>query len=379
MRIARIAGIDVFVHPSWLFVFALVTWSLSSDIGPLRHLELAQHQRFVLGTLGAAVLFLSVLAHELAYAFAARRSDLRVRAITLFLFGGVSRFEDEPAKAPAAAWIALVGPLVNVVLAGIFAALAAVDVLSTPLGALFRLLAGANLMLGALNLLPAYPLDGGRILHTFIWRRTGDRMRASIISSRVGRLFALGFVGYGIYVTFASGSATGLWITFMGWFLLQAGSVEEAHALVARSLSGHSALELASVPDETLPADATAHEALAVILRSKNGAVPVNLGDRCIGILTGEDFHKLKGRLARSVYVTSLMTRIDDLERVAPSTPATDALRLLKRSGRCALAVMDAEGNLLGFFNHDATMRWVAADLQPTAPVFANVRRYGRR
>jgi len=373
LRIARIFGIDVAIHPSWLFVFALGTWSLSSDIGPLRHLELAQSGRFVIGTLGALLLFCSVLVHELAHSLAARRSGLRVRGITLFLFGGVSNFEDEPASAPSSAWISLVGPLVNFALAAAFFAFVATHALSAPLTTLFRYLAGANVMLGAFNLLPAYPLDGGRVLHALVWRGTGDRMRATIISARVGRCFAALFIAFGIYQTLAAGFGSGLWITFVGWFLLQAGTAEESQALIARSLRGYTVADIASAPGEPLPADATTEEVLAALARSRNAAIPVRLGERSIGVVTYRDIAKLSGSDDTSVYVTALMTRIDDVERIAPGTPAPEAVLRLKQSARSELAVIDADGNLIGFFNQDGIGRWLASRVHRKRRIVAGV------
>jgi Zn-dependent protease len=368
MRIARILGIDVIIHPSWLFVFGFVTWWLSSDGGPLRYLGLSPFQRIVLGTLGAFLLWFSVLLHNLTHALAARRSGLSVQQIGLSVFGEVSSVDDESRGATSSAWISLLGPLVNFALAGVFFAFVAWPALSTPLTTMLRYVASANVALGIFNLLPAYPLDAGHALHTLLLRWTGDRMRASIISVRIGRVVALLLMSFGVFEIVTVGVGNGLWIAFVGWFLLQAASMQELQARIARLLDGHSAAEVASAPDEPLPADATAADALAAILQSGNGAIPVTLGGRCLGVIRQEDFSKLAGSDYQSTYATALMTRIEDVERVAPAASATDALVRLKQCGRSVIAVMDSDNNVVGVFGRNGVLRWLALNVQGTAP-----------
>jgi Zn-dependent protease len=366
MRIARILGIDVIIHPSLLFVFAFVTWWLSSDGGPLRYLGLSPFQRIVLGTLGALLLWFSVLLHDLTHALAARRSGLSVHQIGLSVFGEVSSV-DESRNAAGSAWISLLGPVVNFALAGVFFAFVAWPALSTPLTTMFRYVASANVALGIFNLLPAYPLDAGHALHALLLRRTGDRMRASIISARIGRVVALLLMSFGVFESFTVGFGNGLWIAFVGWFLLQAAGMQELQARIARLLDGHSVAEVASAPDKPLPADATAADALAAILQSGNGAIPVTLGGRCLGVIRQEDFSKLVGSDYQSTYATALMTRIEDVERVAPAASATDALVRLKQCGRSVIAVMDSDNNVVGFFGRNGVLRWLAVHVQGTA------------
>ena len=177
MRIGTLFGIEITVHVSWIFIFALVAWALSNPVGPLQLASSNAAVRAVLGIAGSLLFFGSVLTHELAHSLLARSRGIPVRGITLFVFGGVSLFEGDPGDAPAEAWISGIGPLTSLVLGGLFWGLAALTPVAA-LAALFRYLSVANVVLAAFNFLPAYPLDGGRVLHALIWRATRSRSRA---------------------------------------------------------------------------------------------------------------------------------------------------------------------------------------------------------
>src|SRR5271166_4257881 len=215
MRVARIFGIDIYIDPSWFLIFVLLAWMLSSDVGPLRSAGLSPGDRALLGILTALFFFASVLVHELAHSVAARMRGLPVSRITLFIFGGVSQIGGDFESATGEGWIAFVGPLSSLVLSALFYLVAQALGPNSAIGLGASYLAWANGVLAIFNLLPAYPLDGGKVLHSLIWRATGDRRRATRIAAGVGQSIALLMVVLGIFMSFTVGFFNGLWIAFI--------------------------------------------------------------------------------------------------------------------------------------------------------------------
>ncbi len=366
MRIGRLFGIDIVVDISWLFIFALVTWSLDSAAGPFRSAALTPLQRALLAAGTSLLFFASVLLHELSHSLVARAKGIPITEIRLFLFGGVSRFAQEPKTAPSAAWIALVGPLTSIALAFVLAACAALAKFGTPLGIAFAYLAAANALLGAFNLLPAFPLDGGRVLHALLWAKTHDRNRATAIAVRIGAVVAWLLIAAGVAETLAFGFASGgLWYTFIGWFILQAGQSEVRATKLEHSLEGRSALVLAKPAAETLPADTRADVAFKTMLAKGVRALPVTVAGQFVGLVTLHDFAHAGAEPLERSYVTALMKRAADVTTLAPTAKAGDALRLLGESGFHQLPVVDADGTFLGFVTRESVIEWVAQDRDP--------------
>ncbi|HYZ15863.1 MAG TPA: site-2 protease family protein [Candidatus Acidoferrum sp.] len=236
VTLGRLFGICVGVHVSWLIVYALMTFALA------RGLEmLPAAQAYAFGAVCALALFASVVAHEFAHALVARRFGVRTAAITLFLFGGVATLDEEPPSPRAEVFIALAGPALSAVLAGLsFAALVAVERLipgrfGTALGLLTAYLAIANGVLAVFNLVPAYPMDGGRVLRALLWRARRDRLSATRIAAGIAIGFALAFVAAGVLLAFANHNATYAWYAVLGAFLLRQGWSEERAARLSRS------------------------------------------------------------------------------------------------------------------------------------------------
>jgi len=364
VRIGSLFGIQITVHASWIFVFALVAWALSNPLGPLHVGSDSPAIRALLGIAGSLLFFCSVLLHELAHSLLARARGISVRGITLFVFGGVSLFEGEAADAPAEAWISGIGPLTSLVLGVLFWAVAGV-LPAGPVSALARYLSVANCALAAFNFLPAYPLDGGRVLHALIWRATGSRARATAIAANVGGAIAALMIIAGCFEALLADFAGGLWITFIGWFLLQAGNAERSGAALARALQGHTAVELATPPELHVGADASARRALVMLSENRLRALPVVLGERIIGVL---ELDELAGRTDEELDatpVTALMKRPEAMTVIPAATSAGDALTLLARTHASALGLVAANGELVGVFTTESVMRWLAAVQQP--------------
>ena len=363
MKLGRIFGIEVTVHPTWLFIFAFVAWALSSGMGPFVKLDLNEPERIGLALFTSLLFFLSVLIHELAHSLLARARGIQVRGITLFILGGVSQFEGEAQTAPVSAWISAIGPLTSLALAVVFYGLAQLAGVSSSLGTAFGYLSFANLLLAIFNLVPAYPLDGGRVLQALVWKATGDQYRATRSAVVVGRIFAWIMIALGISDSLFGSVTGGLWLTFIGWWLLQVGAAEGMQAEVKQVLGGHSVGELAT-QGTPIAADATADTALQTMLRTGSRALPVMLGEQLLGIVSLDDIGKVPPEALNQTYVTAIMTRESELAPVAPDTPATEALQLLARSGHDQLPVVARNGQLVGFITQESILRWVAAHRQ---------------
>jgi Zn-dependent protease len=265
LRLGTIAGVRVGINWSVLVIFALIAFSLAAGRFPLVYPDLGTATYAVAGLAAAVIFFLSLLAHEVAHAVVATRNGLEVDGITLWLFGGVARLGGEAADPGADLRIAGVGPLVSLVLAGAFFVVAvAVGGLGLPgiVEGVFGWLAVINLALAVFNLVPAAPLDGGRILRAFLWRRRGDRLSASVTAARAGTVFGFVLIGLGL-LEFAFGAGFGgLWFVLLGWFLVNAAKSEQQQARVRHALSGIRVRDVMSSDPTTAPRTLTVDDFL---------------------------------------------------------------------------------------------------------------------
>src|SRR4030088_3010773 len=231
IRLGRLFGIDIGVNWSLVFVFALIAWTVATQVLPIDVPGQPALAYWVAGAAGAVIFYASLLAHELAHALVARRNGVKVAGITLWLFGGGSRLDGEPSSAGAEALIAGVGPLTSVAVALLAFILS--QLRFPPLAAdLFLWLALVNVALALFNLVPAFPLDGGRLLSSFFWWRSGSRQRGVHSAVRIGRVFAFLMIFVGVFELFTSSVLNGIWLAFVGWFLLSAGSSEDVGSAV---------------------------------------------------------------------------------------------------------------------------------------------------
>ena len=253
IRLGRLFGIEIGFNWSLIFIFALVAWTLATDVLPVDVPRQGPVAYWVAGAAGALVFYACLLAHEMAHALVARRSGVKVAGITLWLFGGVSRLEGEPKSAGSEALIAGVGPLTSFAVALIALGLAVATSANALVADLLGWLAFVNLALGLFNLVPAFPLDGGRLLSSLFWWRSGSRQRGVHNAVRIGRVFAFLMIAVGVLELFTGAVANGIWIAFIGWFLLSAGSSEEAGATIKALLRSVPVSAAMTSPVVTVP------------------------------------------------------------------------------------------------------------------------------
>lgn len=257
LRIGRIAGVEVGINWSWLVVFALIAWSLAAGVFPAQNPGLSDSTYLAMALVAAVAFFASLLAHELGHALRARQEGMEIDGITLWLFGGVARFKGLFPSAGSELRIALAGPLVSLAIgaACVFAAWG----LALPEAAdgVLAWLGYINLVLLVFNLLPALPLDGGRVLRALLWRAKGDFAWATSVGAEIGRGFAFLFIAGGVLLFVFQGSFSGAWLAFVGWFLLEAAGSEARYVAARQALDGLRVRDLMAREPVCVPADFT--------------------------------------------------------------------------------------------------------------------------
>jgi len=339
VSLGRIAGIHVGLNWSLLVIGALIAWSLATGILPAAAPGRASSAYWAAGVISAFVYLASLLAHELAHSVVAMRRGVRVEGITLWLFGGVSRFSSESSSPGAQTLITFVGPLTSLVLGVLFLLLSVAfggGAQPSLLTATLAWLGYINILLGVFNLLPAFPLDGGRILQSLIWLRTGDRLRATNIAARIGMVFAFLLIAYGLVTAFVAGGLFGgVWSVFLGWFLLSAARAEQTGALMRQALSGISVTEVMTPNPVQAPDGITVDDALhGYVLASRHSTFPTHDGSgQLSGLLT---LTALKNVAPNARATTLIREIICPLDKVSTARPADPASNLLNDGGGCS-------------------------------------------
>lgn len=351
VRLATIRGVAVGVHWSVLLILALFAWELAEYQLPA-HPGHAEAGDWVAGVAGAVILLLSLLAHEVSHALVARHNGVVVRSVTLFVFGGVTQLEGEAHTPGADLRIAAVGPATSVALGGVFGGAEALAVSMTIHGlpiATLSWLWEINLLLAAFNLVPAAPLDGGRILRAALWRTWGDRTRASLASARFGRGFGLVLVTLGVLGLFYAG-ITALWAALIGLFLYSAAGGEEQYALLQGALAGVR-VDQVMIPDPpSVPGTTSVADLLALFQWRYRADVLVVVDDRGspTGVVTAQAVRRLRTAQRRTTTADQVAIPRDTLCVARPDEKA-DVLveRMVTHEGRPVL-VFDDEGHLVG-------------------------------
>ncbi len=358
LRIFRIAGIDVYVHVSWLVIFALVTWSLAVGYYPPLLPDLTAAQAWTLGAISAILLFASVLVHELAHSLAARTRGMQAASITLFIFGGISSLTSDAPRASTEFLVAIVGPLTSLLLAGACFLVAAV-VGDPRVVALFGYLALINALLGGFNLIPGFPLDGGRVLRAVVWQLTGSMRRGLEVAVGAGQLVGYVFMVLGVLLVLGGNAFNGIWIAVIGWFLQGAGAAQLRQVRSEERLTGVSVRDVMR-PDTTAIAPNASVEDLieAYLVPGNRRAVPVVAGDRLVGMVTLGDIQAIAPQARASTRVVDVMGGRSGVTTVGPDTPLAAALEAMLAGDFEQLPVLE-DGRLMGVLSRADIIRQI--------------------
>jgi Zn-dependent protease/predicted transcriptional regulator len=370
LRLGHLAGIPIGIQPLWLLVVGLLTYALGHDYFPTEDPGLSSTAAYVLGLLSALTLFAGIVAHELGHAVVARRHELEVEEIDLWLLGGVARMKGEPRRPEDELRFALAGPAVTAVIL-LFAGLLRValgGVLPDWGNALLDYQIWVNATILGFNLLPAFPLDGGRVARALLWRRSGDQQLATDRAAAVGRAFGWGFVVLGL-LSFSGGVVSGMWLALVGGFLIVASGAEAQQLHLRQAFSETSAADLMSSPVVTLPASATIDDAIAEGFTAHlYEAFPVvDDDDRTVGVLSLKDVRAVPLQRRRVLTTADVAKRDPDLV-VDPWTPIIDLLQrpVFLTVGRAVVA--DRDGHPLGLVSVTDVQRRLRADALRTDP-----------
>ena len=292
--VGKVFGIPIRVHASWLLVFLLVTFSLATSYFPQNYPAWSGTLDWALGLATSLLFFLSVLLHELAHSVVARRRGLAVRDIVLFVFGGVSEITQEPETPATELLMAAVGPLTSIVLGAALTLLRApVQGLSQQLAAVFLYLGGINLSLGIFNLLPGFPLDGGRVLRAILWWRSRNLDRATRWASLAGQGVAYVFILLGVAQALRGSLAGGLWMAFIGWFLDSAAQTSYRQLAMQRMLKGHTVGEIMTRSCSGISPTSSLQDLVdRQILGEGRRCLPIVDGEAFLGLVT---VHRIQG------------------------------------------------------------------------------------
>jgi Zn-dependent protease len=348
IRVARLLGIDIEINLSWLLILALVAWTLSDQVFPSQY-DWSEAAYWSVGIAAAVLLFVTVLIHEMAHALVARRRGLEVPRITLFIFGGVSHMSRQPQTAGEEFAIAAAGPATSLVIAIVTLLLgwATVNV-NEKLSGILLYLGTVNIALAVFNILPGFPLDGGRVLRSIAWRRTGSFRQATTIASRVGELFGYVLLMIGVFVLLAGYIIDGVWMLFIGWFLLNAAKAEAQNMQLESILGKLRARDVMHSEFETVRPGLSLQEVVDDhMLARGERAVVVSHGDGVLGILTVGDVRRVPRDEWASTPVQGVMTPRDKVTTVAAETKAIDVLRLVSEKRLHQIPVL-ADGRMVG-------------------------------
>ncbi|MCJ7663442.1 MAG: site-2 protease family protein [Desulfobacterales bacterium] len=330
-RIFTVFGIEIRIDSSWILIFGLVTWALARNYFPSQYPHWPHEQYWLVGLITSLLLFSSVLAHELTHSLVARSRGEEVRSITLFLFGGVAEITEEPGTPAKEFIIALVGPLSSVIIAALFFGVWHVmQGISEPIAASARYLSIINGILALFNMIPGFPLDGGRVLRAIAWKWTGDVKRATRIASVAGQVIAFLLIFFGISQILRGYFFDGLWTALIGWFIHSAAVRGYRHTLMKETLKDVRAKDLMDTAFETIDGSISVQELIEDhILQKKERSFLITEKGELAGIVCLEDVKAVTADKRHATTIREIMTPRDKLEAVSPEADGNQILAKL--------------------------------------------------
>lgn len=370
IRVARLFGIDINIHFSWIVIFFVVVTNLSEAVFPDQFPQWSRQKTFVVSAVSAALFFASVVAHELAHSLVARRFRMAVSSITLFMLGGVASLTREPPSAKAELFMAGAGPLTSIVIgvAGVGVALAADSAMGSfpwlqVVSAVAGYLGPINIIVAIFNLVPGFPLDGGRVLRAIIWAVTKDRLRATRIAAHGGQIFAGVLFALGIAFLFGIGFEQNEWqgvlYGFIAYFLWNAASSSLQQERITSAVGSARVGQLMTTDFRSTPPGLTIGQLIRDLVLPLNlRAIPIVSGDRFHGLVTIGDLRKVDQERWPTTPVEEVMTPAADVPTVAPEDPLTAALERFGASDIPLLPVV-RDGSLVGILYREAVAGYV--------------------
>ncbi|MHB1000301.1 MAG: site-2 protease family protein [Armatimonadota bacterium] len=367
IRLGKILGIPVSVDISWFVIFALIVYTLSQFVFPRLNPDFTPAMNWIGGIIAALLLFASVLLHELMHSYVAIKNGMDVGGITLFIFGGVSKLKDEPRTPEIELKMAIAGPATSIALAAIFWMISAYGgrALLGDLGwEIIRYLALINLSLGIFNLIPGFPLDGGRVFRAILWGSLNNLERATRIASGVGQGFGYMFIAGGFWIMLSGGLLNGLWLVFIGWFLNNAAQQSYQQVALRRALSGVNVHRVMTTdyphidPNTTL--DQFVHDYL---LQYDYSAFPVTEGENFLGIITVNEIRDIPREQWHDTTVGQIARPPEEERVIDENDDAFEALMHMAEGNTPRLLVIH-DGKLKGMVVQESIINLVRTKMQ---------------
>jgi Zn-dependent protease/predicted transcriptional regulator len=362
MRFGRVLGIPLYVHSSWFIIFALITFSLATQFTS-EHPGWTPGQHWTLGIITSLLFFASVLIHELGHSTVALHYKIPVASITLFVFGGLARIGREPSSAKQEFNIAIAGPVTSMLLAVLFYFSGVAFAKGTMVNAAGILLGEVNFVLAVFNLVPGFPLDGGRILRAIAWAITGDFTRATRFASMSGQFFAYLMIFYGIWQAVSGRWVSGLWLAFIGWFLLSAAQESYASVAVRRTLEGLKASDVMTREMPTVDRSISLEDYLHEVLRTGRRCHLVMGNGEMVGMIT---LHGVRNVPREDWTVTSVQAAMIPREKIhwaQANEPALEILDRMQSEDINQMPVLD-DGRVVGLISRDTVLRVIQTRMQ---------------
>ncbi len=367
LKLFRLLGFEVRVDLSWLVLALLVTWSLADGLFPNYYKGLARATYWWMGVIGAVLFFFSILFHEFCHSLVARRFGLPMRGITLFIFGGVAEMDDEPPSPKAEFFMAIAGPISSVVLGAVFygaAWLATTSEAAIAAEGVLTYLAAINGVLAAFNLLPAFPLDGGRILRAALWQWKKNLRKATRTASRIGSGFGIAMMFVGVINFLYGRFIGGLWQFMIGMFLRSAAEMSYRQVLLRTKLEGETVKRFMNPRPVTAPPSITIKELVEQYFNQYHYKMfPVIEGETLLGFITTRQIKAIPREDWGQRTVAESIEGVSAGNAVNPGTSVLEALSIMGRTGNSRLLVVDGD-HLAGIITLKDIMGYLAAQME---------------
>jgi Zn-dependent protease/CBS domain-containing protein len=351
MKMFKLLGFEVRIDASWIVIAVLVTWSLAKGAFPAWYPNLTPLTYWTMGVVGALGLFVSIVAHEFCHSLVARKFGMPMKGITLFIFGGVAEMGDEPPTAKAEFMMAIVGPLSSLVIGGVFYLIYRWGVASgwpTPVNAVNGYLAYINGILAAFNLLPAFPLDGGRVLRSILWGAKDNLRWATRVSSSIGAAFGIGLIFLGVLQFIGGNVIGGVWMFLIGLFLRNAAQMSYQQLLVRKALEGEPVSRFMNANPVTVQDSITVEKLVEdYIYKYHYKMFPVMAGEKLVGCITTRQVKEIPREEWSRETIREAADPCSAENTISPSTDAIKALAMMSQGGISRLLVVDS-GRLVG-------------------------------
>jgi Zn-dependent protease/CBS domain-containing protein len=351
VKVFKLLGFEVNIDLSWIIIAVLVTWSLAAGLFPYLYPGLSKETYWVMGVVGALGLFISIVAHEFCHSLVARKFGMPMKGITLFIFGGVAEMGDEPPTAKAEFSMAIVGPISSLVIAAIFYVIYRAGVAGgwdTPINGVLYYVAYINAILAAFNLLPAFPLDGGRVLRSILWGTKGNLRWATRVSSSIGAAFGIGLIALGVFQFIGGNIIGGLWMFLIGMFLRNAAQMSYQQLLVRKALEGEKVRRFMNTNPVAVQDSITVEQLVEdYIYKHHYKMFPVMSGDKLVGCITTRQVKEIPREAWSRETIREAASQCSPENTISPDTDAIKALAMMTQTGVSRMLVVD-NGRLVG-------------------------------